>query len=217
MDIFYPFDARTKNLLKQAWSQPTVFIYPTETSLAIGCCIDQKQALGRIYQIKQRQRQKPLLMIVKNWDMVLPWVKPLSNEAIRLFSALDAYPVTIALPSEHQLVNYLNPYGQTLAFRVTSDLCAQEILSIVKAPLVATSANITGQAPGYNHSELPLELKKQINITIDYRRTGKAQPKMPSAVLEYHPPRRLSLKRLGDYPEHKMRAVITKAGWELVV
>ena len=46
------------------------FIYPTETFYALGCRADCNDAIEKIYRLKKREKNKPLLVLVDSWQML---------------------------------------------------------------------------------------------------------------------------------------------------
>ena len=47
-----------------------IFIYPTETFYALGCSAYCGKSIEKIYNLKQREKNKPLLVLVENWEML---------------------------------------------------------------------------------------------------------------------------------------------------
>ncbi|MBL0691196.1 MAG: L-threonylcarbamoyladenylate synthase [SAR324 cluster bacterium] len=201
MSVYYPFDKESITKLEYAFTNSGVILYPTDTLYALGCCLDDALAVDKIYLIKSRSKNAPLLMITDAWEKVIPWVNPISEEALAVFKKLNANPLSIALPSSHKVRKWLNSGGDSLAFRVTSDACVRAILQISGKPLVATSANISF-SPGHSLiSKIDANISNQVDLVVDCKKNYKKKNirHLESTVLKYIPPQKLLLIRKGGY------------------
>src|SRR3989338_5874792 len=104
------------------------------------------EAVERIYELKRRDREKPLIVLIADIEDVERFGVVTSEE---LRTELGNYwpgPYSVILPSVDDEFSYLHRGGGTIAFRLPDkdDLC--ELLRDV-GPLVAPSANIEGKHP----------------------------------------------------------------------
>ncbi|NCO04526.1 MAG: translation factor Sua5, partial [Candidatus Magasanikbacteria bacterium] len=58
----------------QQLKEGTVIVYPTETCYGLGCDATNQDAVDNIFQIKKRQREKTLLVVFPNIDMIKIYV-----------------------------------------------------------------------------------------------------------------------------------------------
>ena len=82
------------------------FIYPTETFYALGCRADCNDAIEKIYRLKKREKNKPLLVLVDSWQMLNKYadIKDINSEAIeRLLKIIGNGNCTIVLPTRNSL------------------------------------------------------------------------------------------------------------------
>jgi L-threonylcarbamoyladenylate synthase len=138
-------------------------IFPTETSYGLGCDPGNQVAVASVFKIKGRPSDKPLLVVVPTITMAqryLVW-----NEALeRISKKYWPGPLTVVgryrSSSENSGVSSLVPgvvaVNGTVAVRVTADPWLQELLSVLAAPLVATSGNLSGGGEQYD----PVEIKR---------------------------------------------------------
>ncbi len=73
-----------------------VIAYPTDTFYGIGCDIMNKKAIERVYQIKQRRKNKPFSFICSNLKHISLYAK-VSNYAYRTMKRLLPGPYTFIL------------------------------------------------------------------------------------------------------------------------
>ncbi len=146
-------------------------VFPTETSYGLGCDAKNREAVEKIFQIKKRDYSKPLLVIVSSIEEAkkyLVWNKNLNELAKKYWPG----PLTI-------IGNCKNPqalpYGVVsstgkLAIRVSANGFLKEITEKLGGPLVATSANLSGQGEIYKIGEITeifQSLENRPDIVID--------------------------------------------------
>ena len=154
-------------------------------------------------------------MIRNSWHNVLPWVEALSDKTIAVFESLNKHPLTIALPSQHFVVKFLNPFGKNLAFRVTTNQCCLDLLKISQKPLVATSANISGENSSQNLANTHKNIKKNVDLTIRQASGNFSNNLLPSTLVEYKPPNTLVIVREGLYQKDELAKKLPK-DWLLI-
>ena len=126
-------------------------VYPTETCYGLGCDANNREALDKIFQIKNRQKNKSVLVVVADLAMILPYIEWDST----LQKLADKYwpgPMTLVVKSKQDCIlppGVVNEDG-TIAFRVTKHYLAAEIAKQLNSPLVSTSANISEMESPYD-------------------------------------------------------------------
>lgn len=121
-------------------------VYPTETLYGLGANALDVKAVKKIFQIKKRPKTKPLPILVKN----LRWVQELAfvdNKAKKILKALWPGPITVVLPKKDIVPFILTANSPKVAVRISSHYFVNELLDSFGYPLIATSANISGQEP----------------------------------------------------------------------
>lgn len=142
-----------------------VIIYPTETILGIGCIAFNKKAIERIYQIKNRDHNKPLLVLVNNIEMVRQFKKELSPLEETLL--LSSKPTTVILENVTGFPAVLTGENHSLGFRITSNKTCLKLIEGINTPLVSTSANFSNEPTASCTSKLPEKLLKAVDFTIE--------------------------------------------------
>jgi len=148
-----------------------VIVYPTETCYALGCDATNAGAVQRVFDIKQRQKNKPVLVLVPDESMMLryvPWSPKMSEIAERYWPGA----LTVVSP---MLVSVDLPPGvmaedHSIAFRVTSHTFVQEVTESLGVPLVSTSANIATHENPYDIETILNmydDVKKQPDLIVD--------------------------------------------------
>lgn len=130
-------------------------VFPTETCYGLGCDPTNQDAVDHIYEIKQRQKDKPLLVLVPDVHMIcryVDWTPRLDDLARKYWPG----PLTIVADIARQgnLAQKVISDDNTVAFRVTSHPLAHALTSTLDAPLIATSANISAMQSPYSVEEV---------------------------------------------------------------
>lgn len=126
-------------------------VYPTETCYGLGCDATNAAAVNRVFQIKQRQEGKSVLMVMSDISMAkryVAWTTKLEELAEKYWPG----PLTIvaSLINGHELAPGAVRDDRTIAFRVSGHPLAQELCGSLDRPLVSTSANIAAQESPYD-------------------------------------------------------------------
>ncbi len=140
-------------------------IFPTETCYGLGCDATNQSAVDRIFQIKGRRQDKPLLIVVPNVEMAkeyLEWTLLLEELAIKhwpgALTIVGKYPPSapplIRGGNGGVLANGVVAQDSTVAVRVTANQLLKNLSEQLGRPVVATSANISDAGEIYDSKEL---------------------------------------------------------------
>ncbi|WP_321280128.1 L-threonylcarbamoyladenylate synthase [Marinifilum fragile] len=145
-----------------------VILYPTDTIWGIGCDATNADAVKRVYEIKQREDCKAMLVLMENPNRLNSYVDEVPEIAWDLIEANDK-PMTLIYPGAKNLApNLINSDG-TIGIRITNEEFTQNLIQRFKKPIVSTSANISGDPSPANFSEINEELKELVDYVVEYR------------------------------------------------
>lgn len=157
-------------------------LYPTDTIWGIGCDATQTHATKKVYQMKQREDAKAMLVLVNSADMLSRYVEDIPDMAGEIIEINDD-PLTIIYPAGRNLAgNILSPDG-SVGIRITSDPFCHELIHRFRKPLVSTSANLAGQPAPAIFSEIPADIKTMVDYTVAWRQDDRTKRK-PSGILK---------------------------------
>ena len=145
-----------------------IILYPTDTIWGIGCDATNQKSVDRIYQIKKREIQKPLISLVCDYNMLSKYTKyyDISNYNTK-------YPTTYILNNVSGLSNGIITKNKTAAFRIPNDIFCQKIISILNKPIVSTSANLSGEKIATKFSEISNQIKENVDYIVNLRHNEK--------------------------------------------
>lgn len=143
-----------------------VVAYPTDTTYGIGCSIFSKKGIERIYQIKQRDRKKPFSFICSDMSEISRYAR-VSNYAFKQLRRLLPGPYTFVLEANSVVPDLVTTKQRTVGIRVPDNKICLAIVKELGAPIVTTSANLSGEDPIGNPWAVEHELGKQLDLVVD--------------------------------------------------
>lgn len=139
-----------------------VIVFPTETAYGLGCDACLSHAVEKVAHIKGRDVWKTPPLIAADLAMVERYVV-LSDRLRRLAKRFWPGPLTIVAPvKEGTDLSPLVIREGTVAIRVSADPTARALSRAIGAPLVATSANSSGQDTCYRLEDVRAQLGTQL-------------------------------------------------------
>lgn len=145
-----------------------VILYPTDTIWGIGCDATNPEAVKRVYEIKQREDTKSMLVLMENENRLSSYVEEVPEIAWDLIEVADK-PLTLIYPGAKNLApNLINSDG-TIGIRMTREKFTQELIFRFRKPIVSTSANISGDTSPANFSEIGQDIIDSVDYVVKYR------------------------------------------------
>jgi L-threonylcarbamoyladenylate synthase len=132
-------------------------VFPTETFYGLGAAAFDEVALAAVFQVKKRDPSQPVALIASDEAQAFSLWPNIPDIVRELAKRYWPGPLTIVLPGHAHLPAALrSPYG--IGARVSSHPTARELSKLLQAPLVATSANVSGQPAVLRASEIDEKL-----------------------------------------------------------
>lgn len=156
---------KEKNLImvSQKIKQGEIIIIPTDTIYGILANCFSISALDKIYKIKKRDKNKPLLVLVSDFKMmekVVPSKEIQSKKNI--LNKIMKKPVTVILPAKKNLPKAIVKDGK-IAVRIPQNDILKKLIKYSDAPLVAPSANLEGKKPKRFCWQIIKEFKNKVS------------------------------------------------------
>ena len=165
-----------------------IIIYPTETIWAIGCKSTLKKSVERIYSIKNRSETSPFINIIDSYLNISKYVNNIDSEIIRIAREIDN-PPTVIYPNCKKEFNYLSNAKNEIAFRVTPNKQIIEIINELNAPLISTSANISGDDFPTDFNNISSSILNAVDVILNFEIESSGKPssivKIKNGEIEY--------------------------------
>jgi tRNA threonylcarbamoyl adenosine modification protein (Sua5/YciO/YrdC/YwlC family) len=189
----------TQRLHIDAWGEPNprkiqqavevlhaggVAAYPTDSIYALGCAIEARDAIEKIYRAKQMHKNQRLALICPDLSTASEF-GVFSQTGFRLAQRIFPGPYTLVVPATRATPKLLtDAKRRTVGIRITSHPIAQALARGLGRPLLTTSAMITDpegeHVPCRDADEIIDTFGSFVDVVIDAEQT----PAAPSTVLE---------------------------------
>jgi len=179
MEIIKKENIKIEEIVEALKAGKTI-VYPTETCYGLGCDATNESAVEKIFKIKQRQKNKPVLVVASDIGMMMKYVD-CGPVIMKIAEKYWPGPLTVVAPLKPGVDMPPGVVGEdnTLAFRITNHPLASELSKEFGKPIVSTSANIASH-------ESPYDIKS----VLDMFSNGENQPDIviDAGSLPHHSP-----------------------------
>lgn len=154
-----------------------IVISPTDTVYGMLANAFNNDAINRIYKIKGRDRDKPFLVLLKDEKSVKSFCDiPIPN----IIKKNIPGELTFIMPMSESAKNKFSFLKSTVAIRIPKDYYINLILKETP-PIVAPSANLSGQGIIYDGDKLVEIFKDKVDLIIN---GGIIEKKLPSTLYD---------------------------------
>lgn len=143
-----------------------VAIIPTDTLYGIVGNAFNQETVERIYWLRKRDPNKPLIILIKDISDIDKFDIHLKDTDIHVLNKLWPNKISVVLECTSPHFKYLHRGTNTLAFRIPHNETMLHILSKT-GPLVAPSANPQGKSPSTTIQEAQNYFGDAVNFYLD--------------------------------------------------
>lgn len=140
-------------------------LYPTDTILGLGCNAMDEEAIQKIYDLKKRPDAKSFIVLVDT-PARLQSIVDVPELAWDLMD-YNEKPLTIIYDDPKGLPQKLIAADRTIGIRLTKDPLCIKIIQALKAPIVSTSANISGQPSPRTIDEVDPAIIQKVDLVLE--------------------------------------------------
>ncbi len=148
-------------------------LYPTDTVYAIGCDLNDKNAIKRVRQLKQIANDKPLTFLCSSLSNIASYAT-VSDSAYRIIKHLIPGPYTFLLPATKSVPRLvMNPKRRTSGIRVPKNLLCTTLIEALGNPVISTSAlsiarnSTEDDIEALSKADLFDRMEKQVDVIVD--------------------------------------------------
>lgn len=149
----------------ESLQQGKTLLYPTDTIWGIGCDARNADAVERLYAIKERDHSKSMIVLIESNQNTLN----ILNTPITPADRPTTYILSYAIWHDEmhlEVADNIPAADGTLGVRVPRHAFCQKIIRQLGAPLVSTSANLSGRPSPQRYEEIEEELKRRIDFCV---------------------------------------------------
>lgn len=131
-----------------------VIVFVTDTVWGLGCLPNRPEAAAKIYEIKKREVQKPLILMSDEVYHLLDYVKPIPKIGQKLIKKYFPGALTIVTYKNENTPDYITSGMQTVGIRVPDNEVFCQICRAAPGHVLATtSANLSHQPAAKTYSQ----------------------------------------------------------------
>ena len=172
-----------------------VFGFETDTVWGLGCCVSDKIGADKIYEIKGRDRSKPLILMSYDKEIILKYVRGVSDTAKKLMDEFWPGGLTLIFRKSKLCPKHFE--FDTLAVRIPNHPLFKEVCNETETgALLTTSLNFSNEKPVESYEEAVLKFGNLIKI-FPPKKDFKKQ-NVPSTIVDFS----------SDFPKILRRGVI---------
>jgi L-threonylcarbamoyladenylate synthase len=159
-----------------------IILYPTDTIWGLGCDATNTTAVKKIYQLKNREEKKSLIILVSDIEMLRQYVSDPSSLILSYISSAQK-PTTAIFKNAINLPEALVNENGSIAVRIPKDDFCISLIRQFQKPLVSTSANISGEPSPQNFIEVSDKIKNGVDYIVQHRQDDLSKSK-PSSIIK---------------------------------
>ena len=175
-------------------------VYPTETAYGIAVDALDPEAVEKVYEVKQRPREKGLTTIVASLEQAEKYAE-LSEEEKKIVEEFMPGPLTLIADKKENVPDNLN---EKFVFRISSGEVARELAEF--GPITATSANISGEETSYSVEDIDSRLLEKVDYVIE---SGELEESPTSTIVELDDSR-VKVHREGPIKKKEIEKVLQR-------
>ncbi|MFA7116341.1 MAG: L-threonylcarbamoyladenylate synthase [Bacteroidales bacterium] len=180
----YNIDKSLQEKVKKATAilnQGGIILYPTDTIWGIGCDATNPEAVKKIYDIKNRNDAKSMIVLAKDMVMVERYVEKVPEIADQLIEITEK-PLTIIYPNAINLAKNVIAEDGSIGIRIPNHTFCQQLLYHFRKPLVSTSANLSGIGAPSTLAEISQDIKSAVDWIADSKYENESSRKASSII-----------------------------------
>jgi tRNA threonylcarbamoyl adenosine modification protein (Sua5/YciO/YrdC/YwlC family) len=155
-----------------------VIIYPTDTVYGLGCGLSNKKGIERIYELKKRNKKKPLSFVCSDLKHISQYAK-VTDYAYKTMKRLLPGAYTFILEASRLVPKIILPKRSTTGIRVPDNQICLALIKELGEPIISTSVKT---AQGESLSD-PCLIKENFNRVVDLIIDGGIIMPEPSSVI----------------------------------
>lgn len=185
-------------------------IFPSDTVYILAVDPMNEKGVKKLLEFKNRWVGKAISVAVSDTKMAKEYVK-INDNGKSIYANLLPGPFTVVSEGKNKMVKGIQAENGTLGIRIPDNKYILDLVKILKRPVTATSANLSGRRPNYSITSFmrPLSKKKieMIDLIVD---AGKLPRNKPSTVIDATESE-IKILRRGDLITKNSKSLISKS------
>lgn len=161
-----------------------VIAFVTDTVWGLGCLPSSEKGVQKIYEIKKREAQKPLILMSSSVENLRLYVKEINSTAQNLIDKHFPGALTLVLEKSEKTPDYLTSGFNTVGIRVPDNAVFKEICESIEGNVLATtSANLSHEPSAKTYEQAIENMQGKADLVIeDFAEFGHGAKGLESTV-----------------------------------
>ena len=159
-----------------------LILYPTDTVWGIGCDATNAEAVNKVYQLKQRDDSKALIVLLDSAEHLDHYVVDVPMIARELID-VAVKPLTIIYEGAYNLAPNVLGDQDSVGIRIPNDEFCHRLCERFGKPIVSTSANVSGAATAKTFADIDASIVNGVDYAVEYRRDDKTSHQPSNIIL----------------------------------
>lgn len=157
-----------KEKLNSILKNDGVIAFVTDTVWGLGCLPDNENAVNRIYEIKGRDKNKPLILMSNKTEYLLPYVQNLSNNAKKIITEYFPGALTVICEKTEKTPLFVTANKNTVGIRVPNNEFFKFLCSAIDGHVLATtSANLSNEPSSKSYEQAKKSIGNLVDIVFE--------------------------------------------------
>jgi L-threonylcarbamoyladenylate synthase len=158
-----------------------IIVYPTDTLYGLGADPKNPDAVRKLFTIKGRQADQPILVLIRDENEVRDWAADITPRAKELMKKFWPGPLTLVFKAKPEVIAELTGGAGTIGLRVPGNALTRQLLASLGIALTGTSANIAGKPDSRTAQEAAEAIGEMVDLVLD---GGRMEGGNPSTVVD---------------------------------
>ena len=160
--------------------QGNLVIIPTDTVYGISVDMTNEKAIKKVYEAKNRDKSKPLILLVSSVDMLRKYTEKLNQLEEEIIKKYLPGKLTLLLHKNNKVSDEITSGSNLVGIRIPDNKELIKIIDKIGNPIISTSANISGKTTITN----PKEIEKEMLKHISYVEESGTINNVPSSIIK---------------------------------
>ena len=158
-----------------------VIAFPTDTFYGLGVDPFNREAVNRIFELKGREKNKPLILLISSRVQLETMVKEITPAHSALIQKFWPGPLTLLFKPGSVIPENVSAESNRIGIRQPGNTMTRNLISALGQPITAPSANLSGESSPITAKQVQQSFGNRVDLIID---GGTCQVGRPSTLVD---------------------------------
>ncbi len=144
-----------------------VIAFPTDTFYGLGVDPFNEKAVNKLFELKKREKDKPLILLISSEDQLNTLVKNITIAHSMLMQKFWPGPLTLLFEPGTIIPKNILAGSDRIGIRLPGNDMTKNLISFLGKPITAPSANLSGEAPPVSAMQVQKSFGNKVDLIID--------------------------------------------------